>query len=324
MTHPARQVKPVHFEDFGASEFERLVFAFLLRRYPWRNLEWYGQAGADLGRDVWGVLDSDVGSRSVCVQCANRKRVTSGKVLGDLDKIIAAPEGKPDEFWLVAACNLSGRLRDGVREYAEQKGVYEVKLWSGTEFEEQLRAHAESLLQRFLDGVEFPDAPDAIRQFVSQIAPSGDHEVLGLMAQLFDRPAFYTPFHMESSIPAFKKAVTDTIEALNTGVHRLRDGTEIRRIPSRHQLRDGHSREVMAQVVSMLNDLRSAFDTLVRTGEIRFCRCDDPECSVFFPSAPGARQMNALRTAILERFDEVYPELNVSWFRRRLGPPWQS
>jgi len=46
-------------------------------------------------------------------------------------------------------------------------------------------------------------------------------------------PAFYTPFNSESSIPAFKKAITDTIEAINTGVHRLRDGTEIRRIPNR-------------------------------------------------------------------------------------------
>ena len=45
------------------------------------------------------------------------------------------------------------------------------------------------------------------------------------MAECFDRPAFDTPFRDESNVPDFKKAITDTIEALNTGIHRLRDGT---------------------------------------------------------------------------------------------------
>lgn len=42
----------VHLLDFtvlSGTEFERLVFAFLWRRWPWRRLDWYGQLGDDRG-----------------------------------------------------------------------------------------------------------------------------------------------------------------------------------------------------------------------------------------------------------------------------------
>ena len=42
-------VNPVHFEDFSGEQFERLVFAYHLRTESWRELEWYGQVGSDLG-----------------------------------------------------------------------------------------------------------------------------------------------------------------------------------------------------------------------------------------------------------------------------------
>ncbi len=34
---------------------ERPVFAYRARTEKWKSLEWYGQAGSDLGRDIWGV-----------------------------------------------------------------------------------------------------------------------------------------------------------------------------------------------------------------------------------------------------------------------------
>ena len=57
MPMPAKYVQPVHFEDFDGTQFERLVFAYHARVEKWRSLEWYGQSGSDLGRDVWGVRE---------------------------------------------------------------------------------------------------------------------------------------------------------------------------------------------------------------------------------------------------------------------------
>jgi hypothetical protein len=160
-------------------------------------------------------------------------------------------------------------------------------------------------------GEAFPDEPEELRAFVVGTEPVDDHEILGLMAGLLDRPAFYTPFHDESSIPDFKKAITDTIEALNTGIHRLRDGTEIRRIPSRHQLRSKTNRDAMMTIERMLGRLRARYDDFMRQGKIRPCGCRNPDCPVFFVSWDAAREMDVQRSQILETFRQVYPEFGV-------------
>jgi hypothetical protein len=324
MRRLGKTVQSVHFEDFSAPQFERLVFAYLLRLRRWRNLEWYGQVGCDLGRDIWGVLDDDARGVRVCVQCANRKRLGSAKVLADLEKIVAGPGGSPHKFLLVAACNISARARDQITASARTAGIYEVEIWSGAEFEERLRRDCESLLKRFVEGVEFPDSPEGIQKFVAGLQPSSDEEILALMAELFDRPAFYTPFSAESSIPAFKKAISDTIEALNTGVHRLRDGTEIRRIPSRHQIRDPKARDGLARIVDMLIRLRSTYDQCVKTGEIRACGCNVPDCPVFFTSPRAAYEMDSIRSEVISAFGSIHPPFDVHRFlpSLSLGGRW--
>jgi hypothetical protein len=65
MPKPATSVHPIHFEDLDGSEFERLVLAYHWRTDHWRSLEWYGQAGSDLGRDIWGIRDD---GETVCIQ----------------------------------------------------------------------------------------------------------------------------------------------------------------------------------------------------------------------------------------------------------------
>jgi hypothetical protein len=131
------------------------------------------------------------------------------------------------------------------------------------------------------------------------------------MTGLFDRPAFYTPFRQESSIPAFKKAITDTIEALNTGVHRLRDGTKIRRIPSRHAIQSAETKKMLSQIERMLGELRAKYDEGIKKGDIRPCGCNDPNCPIFFVSHRAAREMDRLREEILETFRRLYPAFDV-------------
>ncbi|MGF1948905.1 hypothetical protein ACQUFD_17755, partial [Enterococcus gallinarum] len=72
----ARTVRPVHFEDFGGQDFERLVFAYHLRA-GWSDLAWHGQTGSDLGRDIVGIEPfEDWQSRSTVIQCVNRASLT--------------------------------------------------------------------------------------------------------------------------------------------------------------------------------------------------------------------------------------------------------
>lgn len=312
-------VQPLHFEDFGGQQFERLVFAFLLRTENWLSIEWYGQVGSDSGRDIWGARERDghPQGQKVVYQCANRRTISFKKIEEDFKKILSGPNGRPDVFVVITAATATAKLRDKTKKLCDENEVYASEIWSGSEFEERLRSKAESLLKRFVEGREFPDDPGDLRDFAEAITPQSDDEILALMAGLFDRPAFYTPFHQESSIPAFKKAITDTIEALNTGVHRLRDGTEIRRIPSRRSVRSAETGRELSRIERMLGELRAKYDESVKTGDIGPCGCNVPDCPVFFVSPPVAREMDALREEILEAFRRLYPDFDV-----RLG--WRN
>ena len=74
MRIPATSVQPIHFEDFDGSQFERLVFAYHWRSEDWRSLEWYGQTGSDLGRDIWGVRDNERRAANPSVSSASTAR----------------------------------------------------------------------------------------------------------------------------------------------------------------------------------------------------------------------------------------------------------
>ena len=138
-------------------------------------------------------------------------------------------------------------------------------------------------------------------------AKVSDGEILAMMAECFDRPAFTTQFRSERNIPDFKKAITDTIEAFNTGVRRLRDGTEVGRIPRKAQLKDQAKRMVVEEVVGLLVELRARFDEFVASGDIKLCGCGKPDCSVFFPQSRAALVMDDLRERILHEFSRVAP-----------------
>jgi hypothetical protein len=163
MPAPAKYVQPVHFEDFDGAQFERLVFAYHARTEKWKSLEWYGQTGSDLGRDIWGVRDENDGGETVCVQCVNRGRFTFEKAETDLAKVLNAGNGTPQRFRYVTRSAVSAKMRARIRTHALSNGVRKCDIWSGAEFEEFLRRDAEALLKRFVEGEMFPDCSATIR-----------------------------------------------------------------------------------------------------------------------------------------------------------------
>jgi hypothetical protein len=314
MSRPARLVQRIHFEDFGGSQFERLVFAYLLRAEKWHELAWYGQGGDDGGRDLWGTRDKGTSDgEKTCVQCANWTRLSAKKGKEDIDKVIFGEKGLPDGFLIVSGGTVPARTRDSIKKYAEYRGIRSCEIWSGPEFEERLRRDTESLLKRFVDGRIFPDTTEELRDFVSSLEVTKDEDILRAMSSIFDRPAFYTPFQSESSLPDFNKAITDTIESLNTGIHRLRDGTEIERFPSRHKITDEKTRNSLAEIERQLAYLRSRYELFVEQGKIKICACGRPNCSILFTKSPVViHEMNRLRSDILRSFRGIYPKFSVT------------
>lgn len=316
MPSPAKYVQPIHFEDFDGSQFERLVFAYHARTEQWKSLEWYGQAGSDLGRDIWGVRKNETNDdESVCIQCVNRKQLAFAKAETDIAKVLKAPNGVPYRFRIVAQCKISANLRDRIKKHVKSLGVQECDTWSGPEFEEFLRKGAESLLKRFVEGEPFPDASEDLRKLATSIQPVNDDEALVLFARVFDRPAFYTPIHQESNLADFKQAVTDTIQALGTGIWKARDGHLIDRIPSRHELKSDTLRTKIQAVEKALSRLRAKYDEMTRSGVLRHCQCNDPNCPTFFFNPPhAAHELERLRHEVLATFREANPAFRPpSW-----------
>lgn len=308
----ASTVHPIHFEDYGGVQFERLVFAYHVRA-GWRDLVWHGQSGGDQGRDISGIEDfDDRPARKTIIQCANRDVLTLAKARTDMEKAVATDGGKPDAFKFVSRGAVSDASRTRIGKAAAALGVPHVTIWSGVEFEENLRLRAEYLLHRFVRGVEFPDAEADIRKFVGDFPDLSDADTLALMAAVFDRPAFRTPFQQESSLPAFQQAIEDTIGALNTGVWRTREGTNIRRIPSVHHIKDPRTRKVLAQVVLQVDDLRRIFVARLRDGKIQPCGCGQPGCPTIMISPRATNELDEARSRIFATFRSVHAAFDVA------------
>jgi hypothetical protein len=154
----------------------------------------------------------------------------------------------------------------------------------------------------------FPDTEPELTMFAQTDGLPSDSEILAMMAKLFDRPAFYTPIHQESNLPDFKQAITDTIQALGTGIQKARDGHVIDRIPSRHQLRSDSLRTKVQTVEIALSRLRAKFDEMIKSGALSHCQCNDPACPVyFFKPYEAAHELERLRRDVLIAFLDAYP-----------------
>jgi hypothetical protein len=307
MPLPAKYVQPVHFEDFDGIQFERLVFAYHARTEKWQSLEWYGQVGTDLGRDIWGIRGNyDGEAETVCVQCVNRGKLSFAKVEADLRKVLKVSKGPPQRFRIVTRSSVSAKARDKITGHVLSSGVRYCDIWSGAEFEEFLRRDAESLLKRFIEGETFPDSAPDLRTFAIADGGESDDDALALMAKLFDRPAFYTPIQAESNLEDFKQAITDTIQALGTGIWKTRDGLVVARILSRQQLKDEILRKKIQAVEKALAKLRARFDEMVRSGVVRHCGCNNPTCSVYLMPPAAAHELESLRRDALRLFRDAH------------------
>jgi hypothetical protein len=138
--------------------------------------------------------------------------------------------------------------------------------------------------------------------FIAQKMPPPDEEILARLTGAFDRPAFRTPFSLESSLPRFREAIAETIETLNTG--RTPQGLQL---SSKMQIRDADLRARIDGLVQSLVALRAKYDDLYLRGEIRHCGCNLPDCPVHFLSPNAIHEMDSRRRAMLSLVSALSP-----------------
>lgn len=296
----------IHFEDRSGIEFERLTFAYVSRLKNWDKLEWLGQTGGDGGRDIWGVSCGE----SYCYQCANYTNMTTKKGKEDLNKLVI--HGTiPDNNTIVCGGHVSNKIRDEILNYAISIGIKKNSVWNGVEFEEFLRRDTPEIIERFVNGIQFPDNPKELIFFAKEINGLNDKDIVDLIIECFDRPAFTTRFYRESNLQNFEKAIEDTINVLNTGMHRLRDGTLIRQIPSRHRISNPEIKKKLADITKLVIRLRDDFTDLKKRNEIERCGCGDVDCQTYMMSDKACTMMDNSRQMILNQLKLINPDLKL-------------
>jgi hypothetical protein len=287
-----KTVHRIHFDDLSWSDFERLIFAFVKRLRSWKTIDWLGQSGHDEGQDIWGENHGE----TYCYLCANYQALTLKKAKDDVDKLVKA-NAIPDNLVVVCGGKVAAGINKSIKSYAQGVGINNVEVWSGADIEENMRLQAPELLKRFFEGNSFPENSAAMT----------DTQIIKELVDCFDRPAFKTLFYREVNIPDFGKAITDTIEVLNTGVHRLRDGTLIKQIPSRHQLKDAGLKAKIADLYELVVKLRDTFVDLSRKKEIESCGCGDSDCPVYMLSDNACKKMDQIRHEIFGTIRNIKP-----------------
>jgi hypothetical protein len=270
-------------------------------------VDWYGQLGKDRGRDV--VCDHVDASVHI-YQCANYRRLTERKARQDLETLAKGPRSKDARFHLITGGGVSSAIKDKVRALATSAGIQRCQTWSGPEFEERLRHDAPDLLLRFTKGVEFPELPAELAAFAADPSNLSDKTIVVALTIAFDRPAYKTPFHRESSLPRFRKAIAETIDTLNTG--RTPSGKVL---PSKMDIADKTIQKAIDGLVQRLVALRSAFEDLLRRKEIRHCNCGNEDCSVYMMTDAAAEEMDRRRQEMLQEVHCLNPEFDPSFYQ---------
>lgn len=161
------------------------------------------------------------------------------------------------------------------------------------------------------------DKLEQIQHIISKYIGTGenripdDKQIVENLVRCFDRPAFITPFREESNLPNFEKAIEDTIQAINTGIYCLRDGTEIERIKSRFSISDHKLKEIMREISDDLIALRIKYHEFLKTGDIRRCGCGQEDCGVHMLSETACLEMDSIRKQILNQLNNLSPQSKI-------------
>lgn len=144
-----------------------------------------------------------------------------------------------------------------------------------------------------------------------------DEHILRFYASCFNRSAFKDPIRCEGNIEDdFKRAIEDTLIALNTGVLRSRDGTEIKSI-SKFEISNPKWRNKIYVITCMLEALLRRLELAIR--EKKFIQRND---GFYYFSGSGGRELeywfDSTRNEIIDTLSEVCSEagINIDIHRR--------
>lgn len=149
---------------------------------------------------------------------------------------------------------------------------------------------------------------------VNNVETLDDDQGLQIAYLFFDRPAFRLGFTNEASIPDFRRAIEDTILALNLGILRTRDGHIAAKGKPKSSFVDKSIRDAMEVAVNSLEELASSLAKAIEGGVFRqwgnaetvwvFDRHD-------FRGIHTSMEMNRLRNAAIDAMNSAFQKHGI-------------
>ena len=154
------------------------------------------------------------------------------------------------------------------------------------------------------DYSRFDEIYKLISDNIDDLPPlKSDKVILENLLTAFDRPAFTTPFYMESNLPKFKQALTDTIQFINTGSTH----TNEKKIECKFDISNPKIKSQLDDIVDDLIKLRFTYENMINSKEIQLCKCSNPNCGVHILSERACREMDSSRNSLSKKVHTLYP-----------------
>jgi tetratricopeptide (TPR) repeat protein len=144
----SRHVLP--FGDLDPATFERLCL-WLIEAEGFEQVEHYGAAGSDFGRDVVAHRREGDTLQPWVFQCKKRTRVGAQVLKRDVDRVHSYRlfgDVAPPKLVFITSAQISARTREDVRSYAASSG-YACHFWARTELDQRVKRHSTLLAEFF-------------------------------------------------------------------------------------------------------------------------------------------------------------------------------
>ncbi|PIH03103.1 hypothetical protein CS538_14660 [Clostridium combesii] len=142
-----RTINQLHFEDLDPIRFEELILSMVYRMRRWLKLDHLGKKGSDDGIDIRAVEELENGKcKTYYFQCKRYSKITKAQVYKIIDDYLEKNVTVPDVYTLVISCALSKNTIDNFENYAKNRGLKAISIWTNSIIECKLYAEYQDLL----------------------------------------------------------------------------------------------------------------------------------------------------------------------------------
>lgn len=144
---PSKTTNKLHFEDLSPRRFEDLCLGIFFKLKNWESIKHYGATGKDDGIDIYASEKIDDNELKWIVQCKRYKSINKSQLKDVIDII----KQVPDIFLLITACDISKNNQDFFENYAKEKKIKKVEIWTQSILEAKLFSDYNDLLFIYFD-----------------------------------------------------------------------------------------------------------------------------------------------------------------------------